>query len=103
MSIKNNPMASLIICKNYEVFHIVCNLYGFDPKEVNFVEGIQDIEGRDPETPVFKYYSAGFPYWLTPAVMDRINERFQHKFDLPEIFNRFRYGQHDIRKVRTKP
>ena len=93
-------MKPVIICKDYRIFRIVCDMYGFDPKRVQFASEEMFLRGLDRATPIFKYYSAGYPYWLKPSVMDGIDERFTNKFSLNEINSDRRfYFSEDIHKV----
>lgn len=93
-------MKSILICRDYRIFRLVCDMYGFDPKKVCFAVDEFSLQGIHPETPIFKYYSAGYPHWLTPLVSERLASKFKNRFDLPEIC---RIEGHSIEDFRFKP
>ena len=78
-------MTPLIICKNHNVFMSVCEKYGFNPKRVQFAGYFHDIDGRDAETPIFKYFSAGYPDWWTSKARNFVAVKFKNVIWLPEI------------------
>lgn len=75
-------MEALVICKNLKIFNYVCVAFGLDKHRVDYIENERDMQGIDPKTPVFTYFSAGFPDWYFE--MDK-PLRFKHVINLPEL------------------
>lgn len=54
-------MKPILICPTYSVFMQVCHMYGFDPREMDFVDHPKGLMGVGPIDRVFIYVAAGMP------------------------------------------